>query len=64
MTLSVTEKSQIKDTIDSLPKQCYIYIYIYIYIIGNIVASFLAVAYGPLHYQHLERDKILGLKHH
>ena len=33
-------------------------------IIGNIVATFPAVTYGPLHYRHLERDKILGLRHH
>ena len=32
--------------------------------IGSIVASFPAVGYRPLHYRHLERDKILGLKHH
>ena len=31
-------------------------------IIGNIVASFPAVTYGRLHYRHLERDKIQGLK--
>ena len=30
-------------------------------IIGNIVASLPAVTYGPLHYRHLERDKILCL---
>ena len=30
-------------------------------ILGNIVASFPAVTFGPLHYRHLERDKIRGL---
>ena len=33
-------------------------------ILGNIVASFPAVTFGPLHYRHLERDKIRGLKYH
>ena len=33
-------------------------------ILGNIVASFPAVAYGPLFYKHLEREKITGLKYH
>ena len=33
-------------------------------ILGNIVASFLAVTYGPLHYRHLERERIIGLKYH
>ena len=33
-------------------------------ILGNIVASFAAVTFGPLHYRHLERDKISGLKYH
>ena len=33
-------------------------------ILGNIVASFPAVAYGPLFYRHLEREKITGLKYH
>ena len=31
-------------------------------ILGNIVASFPVVTFGPLHYRHLERDKIRGLK--
>ena len=31
-------------------------------ILGNIIASFLIVTFGPLHYRHLERDKIRGLK--
>ena len=29
-------------------------------IFGNIVANFPAVTYGPLHYRHLEREKITG----
>ena len=33
-------------------------------ILGNIVASFPAVTFEPLHYRHLERDKIRGLKYH
>ena len=33
-------------------------------ILGNIVASFPVVTYGPLHYRHLEREKITGLKYH
>ena len=33
-------------------------------ILGNIIASFPAVTYGPLHYRHLEREKITGLKYH
>ena len=32
--------------------------------LGNIVASFPAVTFGALHYRHLERDKIGGLKDH
>ena len=32
--------------------------------LGNIVASFPAVTYGPLYYTHLEREKIAGLKYH
>ena len=31
---------------------------------GNVVASFSAVTYEPLHYRHLEREKITGLKYH
>ena len=30
----------------------------------NCKLSFPAVTFGPLHYRHLERDKISGLKHH
>ena len=33
-------------------------------LLGNIVARFPAVTFGPLHYRHLERDKISGLKYH
>ena len=33
-------------------------------ILGNIVASFPSVTYGPLHYRYLEREKITGLKYH
>ena len=33
-------------------------------ILGNIVLSFLAVTYGPLHYRCLEREKTTGLKYH
>ena len=32
--------------------------------LGNIVANFPVVTYGPLHYRHLEREKITGLKYH
>ena len=32
--------------------------------LGNIVASFPAITYGPLHYRHLERENITGLKYH
>ena len=32
-------------------------------ILGNIIASFPAVTFEPLHYWHLERDKIRGLKY-
>ena len=32
--------------------------------LGNIVASFPAVTFGPLHYRHLETVKIRGLKYH
>ena len=32
-------------------------------ILGNIVASFPAVTYGPLHYRHLEKEIILCLKY-
>ena len=33
-------------------------------ILENIVANFPVVTYGPLHYRHLEREKITGLKYH
>ena len=33
-------------------------------ILGNIVASFPPVSYGPLHYKCLEREKVTGLKYH
>ena len=33
-------------------------------ILGNIVASFLAFTFGPLHDRHLEGDKIRGLIYH
>ena len=33
-------------------------------ILGNIVASFPAVIYVFLHYRHLEREKLTGLKYH
>ena len=33
-------------------------------ILKNIVASFPVVTFGHLHYRHLERDKIRGLKYH
>ena len=33
-------------------------------ILENIVASFPAVTFGILHYRHLEREKISGLKYH
>ena len=33
-------------------------------ILGDIVPSFPVVTYGPLHYRHLEREKIKGLKYH
>ena len=33
-------------------------------ILGNIVTSFPAVTYGPLHHRHVEREKIIGLKYH
>ena len=33
-------------------------------ILGNIVASFPAVTYGPLHYKHLEREKNNRFKYH
>ena len=33
-------------------------------ILGNIVASFPAVSYGPLHYRCLEKEKVTGLKYH
>ena len=32
-------------------------------ILGNIVASFTAVTFGPLNYRHLERDKISVLEY-
>ena len=33
-------------------------------ILGNIVATFSPVTFGPLHYRHSQRYKIRGLKHH
>ena len=33
-------------------------------ILGNVVTSFPAVTFEPLHCRHLERDKIRGLIYH
>ena len=64
MTLTLTNENKIKIT--ALMTHCLNNIIIPLIelakIIGNIVTSFPAVTYGPLHYRHLERYKILGLK--
>ena len=33
-------------------------------LIGNIVATFTGVQYGPLHYREMEKLKFVQLKHH
>ena len=64
MTLSLTDEKKNKITIltDCVGK-CEISLRELARILGNIVASFPAVTYGPLHYRHLEREKIAGLKY-
>ena len=63
MTLSLTDKK--KNKIKILLMNCLhshqVSITELARILGNTVASFPAVTFGPLHYRHLERDKIRGL---
>ena len=62
LTLTAEKKEKIKALlVDCLTKQK-ITLREIAKVIGNIVASFPAVTYGRLHYRHLERDKIVGLK--
>ena len=67
MALSLTdEKKNLKKKkmlTDCLGK-CKISLRKLVRILGNIVASFPAVSYGPLHYRCLEREKVTGLKYH
>ena len=66
MSLSLTDEK--KNKTKTLPINC-----LYSYqvsirelarMLGNIVTSFPAVTFGPVHYIHLEKDKISGLKYH
>ena len=67
MILSLTneKKNKIKtiltDCLDCLGK-CKISLRELARILGNTVTSFPAVTYGPLHYRHLQREKITGLQ--
>ena len=66
MTLSLTDEK--KKKIKTLLRNCLhshqISIRKLARILGNIVANFPAVTFGPFHYRHLERDEISGLKYH
>ena len=66
MTLSLTDdkKNKIKTLLLNCLHSQQVSIRELARILGNIVASFPAVTFGPLHYRHLERDKIRGLKYH
>ena len=66
MTLSLTDekKNKIKTILTGCLGKCKISLRELARILGNNVASFLAVTYGPLHYRHLETEKITGLKYH
>ena len=66
MTLSLTDdtKYEIKTLLVNCLHSQQVSIRELARILGNIVASFPAVTFGPLHYRHLERDKIRGLKYH
>ena len=66
MTLSLTDekKNKIKTLLMNCLHNQQISIRELARILGNIVASFPAVTFRPLHYRHLERDKISGLKYH
>ena len=57
MTLSLTaeKKNKIKTVLTDCLGKCKISLRELARILGNIVASFPAVTYGPLHYRHLER---------
>ena len=65
MTLSLTDekKNKIKTILTDRLGKCKISLRELAMILGNIVASFPAVTYGLLHYRHLEREKITGLKY-
>ena len=64
MTLSLTDerKNKIKTILTDCLGKCKISLRELARILGNIFASFPAVTYRPLHYRHLEREKITGLK--
>ena len=66
MTLSLTDdkKNKIKTLLLNCLHSQQVSIRELARILGNIVASFPAVTFGPLHYRHLERDKIRVLKYH
>ena len=65
MTLSLTDEkmNKIKTILTDRLGKCKISLRELAMILGNIVASFPAVTYGLLHYRHLEREKITGLKY-
>ena len=66
MTLPLTDekKNKIKTTLTDCLGTCKISLRDLARILGNIVTSFPAVTYGPLHYRHLEREKITRLQYH
>ena len=63
MILTLTDKNQLK--INTFLTNCLKHNYISLQelarTISHIFATFLDVTYGPLHYRHLQRNKILGI---
>lgn len=63
MILTLTDKNQLK--INTFLTNCLKHNYISLQelarAISHIFATFLDVTYGPLHYRHLQRNKILGI---
>ena len=64
--LSLTDKKEnkIKTILTDYLWKYKIYVRELARILGDIVASFPVFTYEPLHYRHLEREQITGLKYH
>ena len=62
LTLTIEKKIKIKKLLVNCLDRDKISLRELAKIIGNMVASFPAVTYGPLHYRNLEKEKIRGLK--